>query len=115
MYTHMHGYRFVVDFDLSRCFKGGPQGLMTEIHTVEGQFDEYLKWPLQVEFTNEFMNTQRHVLHSSKWSGWLTKPGEARPDLLRPYCLDDVVAMSELLPNINDHVLCFNVTNIVIK
>ncbi len=112
IYTSKPGYRLAVNIDRSICFQTGERGLKIEFHIIEGEFDSVLQWPLHVKIAYELLNSQNDVLYEREWTGWFMRVGDIRPELVRPFSMDDVMDMSDFLPLMTDGTLRFKIKTI---
>ena len=115
MNIFLQGYRnLIVRLYFGRKFRNGERGMVVEMFAFKGQFDAHLKWPMNVEVTFDLLNTHGEKLSNGKWTGRLKKPGVFMLiGSVAIHCSEKDFVISELLPNLYDDTLCFEIENIV--
>ena len=56
MYTHTRGYKFCVGVDANGSDGGRGNSINAEMWVMPGEYDNWLKWPAQVDITIELVN-----------------------------------------------------------
>ena len=109
-----HGYRFVVELDLSKNFIGGERGIIVKFGAIQGDLDDELKWPVRMKFNYEVLNNYGGTLFVGIWTGPLFKVIEHRLISLNLVCPDDAIPVSKVLPKLCDGTLYFNIAKALI-
>ena len=112
-YTHDHGYKYVVEINLSKTFQNRAKGMDIEFNHRYGECDAQLKWPVRVDFTFDLCNAEGQKLYNSTYSA------EWEKRILSTihsstYCSQHAIPLSRLVPYVRDGGLHFNITNTTI-
>ena len=107
-----HGYRFVVELDLSRTFRNGGRGITVDFDALQGDLDRELEWPVHMKLNYEVLNNYGDTLFVGIWKGYFQCVGVCREVV--QFCPDDAIPVSKVLPKLYDSALYFNIVNALI-
>ena len=111
-----HGYRFVVQLDLSKKFISGERGIIVEFNATQGDLDDELEWPVRMKFNYKVLNNCGDNLFVGIWTGqWYSVSTPMPPTDWDPFCPDDAIPVSKALPKLYDDTLYFNIGNTLIS
>ena len=113
MYTRDHGYKFIVEIDLSKKFPNGEKAMDIEFTLQRGRYDDDLNWPVRVDFSWELYNDHAQKLYNSTYSTDWTKYYSTYSSLLSS-CSQYAIPLSKVLPFLHNDKLYFNISHITV-